>query len=174
MDFVVAEVQQTFQVAEVFDFSNHRKTLFQFPFAAAGITFCNVVLEVFVVLAAFFRAEFYFGSFTVFRHHSNGDRQAVSTRTVALTWFAFQVVMEENSAAVAAEVTLFVLDPLGFLDDPDVLTVFTGSCDVVGLFKLLRTSQAAHKVHLVLSLDDFGCSFDGVSTLSTQKLLWRF
>lgn len=40
--FITAELQQTSQITEVFDFSHHGKTLLQFPFAAAGVTLCNL------------------------------------------------------------------------------------------------------------------------------------
>lgn len=51
---------------------------------------------------------------------------------------------------VAAEVTVSAVDPLDVSDDLFILTVFTLACDVVDPLKLLRTGQAAHKIHFPL------------------------
>lgn len=51
---------------------------------------------------------------------------------------------------VTAEVAVFVVDPLGVSDDPFILTIFTLAHDVVDPLELLRTGQAAHKIHFAL------------------------
>lgn len=50
----------------------------------------------------------------------------------------------------AAEVAVFVVDPLDVSDDPLVTTIFTLSRDAVGLLKLFRTGEATQEIHFAL------------------------